>query len=333
MSPQRCYYQSSSFARRSAAASVLLFVSQLGVLTNGELIVSAPCPASLPRLACFSHRRAPTSPHALQSVALPLAATVKYARTLLQMAIEVEHSTIPLYLTTQYSLVNQSSYHAMTLRSVVVEEMLHMVNAANVLNAIGGAPFIDKPSFIPTYPLVVPLINMTADVVWFTRQSIEHYEILESTPPSGYNASISAAYLQIISVLTALVAQHGEGAVFTGNASYQVGASTSYGQMAVEVTSLADARTALIGVAEQGGGCPVAGHSWPKTVNISAGPLGGGVSHAARYTELLIGRAYAPNDEVGKPTGPSIGPPPKSSMLRRFTPNPTTEVQLLPTYL
>jgi hypothetical protein len=152
------------------------------------------------------------------------------------MAIEVEHSTIPLYLTTQYSLVNQSSYHAMTLRSVVVEEMLHMVNAANVLNAIGGAPFIDKPSFIPTYPLVVPLINMTADVVWYTQQSIEHYEILESTPPSGYNASISAAYLQIISVLTALVAQHGEGAVFTGNASYQVGASTSYGQMAVEVT-------------------------------------------------------------------------------------------------
>ena len=99
--------------------------------------------------------------------------------------------------------------------------MLHMVNAGNVLNAIGGEPFIDRPDFIPTYPLTVPFINVTADIVWFTRQSIEHYHIQESTPPGGYNASISAAYLQIVNLLTALVDQHGEAAIFTGNHSFQ----------------------------------------------------------------------------------------------------------------
>ena len=86
------------------------------------------------------------------------------------------------------------------------------MHAANVLNAIGGTPFIDKPEFIPQYPLVVPLINVSADIVWLTKSSIEHYHVLESTPPGGYNASISAAYLKIVDLLAALCKQHGEAA-------------------------------------------------------------------------------------------------------------------------
>ena len=44
--------------------------------------------------------------------------------------------------------------------------------------------------------------------------------------------------LQIINLLTALSNQHAEGAVFTGNHSLQVGAGTSYGQVAVKVYTL-----------------------------------------------------------------------------------------------
>ena len=143
-------------------------------------------------------------------------------RTLVQEAIKVEFSTIPLYLTTLYSIVNQSSFEAMTVKSVVMEEMLHMVNAANVLNAIGGHPNIDHPEFIPKYPLMIPMINCSAEIVWFSEQSIQHYQILESVPPGGYNSSISEAYLHIVNLLTALVAQHGEPAVFVGDPSLQV---------------------------------------------------------------------------------------------------------------
>ena len=57
-------------------------------------------------------------------------------------------------LSIRYSIIDQSSFAATTMRSVVMEEMLHMVNAANVLNAIGGTPFFDHPDFIPKYPLV-----------------------------------------------------------------------------------------------------------------------------------------------------------------------------------
>lgn len=169
---------------------------------------------------------------------------------------------------------------------------------------------------------MLPWLNMSADVVWFTRSSVNHYQILESTPPQGYNSSISAAYKHVVQVLTALCEQHGESQVFTGNHSYQVEAYISSGQSSPKVFSLADATAVLLGVADQGGGCPVAGQPWPMTVNISAGPLGGNYSHSARYEEILQGRAYDPNDAVGRPTGPLQFI--NWTDVHRFAPNPST---------
>ena len=206
-------------------------------------------------------------------------------------------------------------------RGVVIEEMLHMVNAANVLNAIGGAPFIDHPDFVPKYPLVLPLINVTASITWFSEESILHYQMLESVPKGGWNSTISAAYQHIINALTSLCGQHGEAAIFTGNSSLQVQATSNEGQMASKVFSLQNATTALLGVADQGGGCPVTGQPWPQVVNISAGPLGGIYSHAARYTEILKGRKYLPTDTVDEPSGPALNI--SWGHARRFTPNPS----------
>jgi hypothetical protein len=247
---------------------------------------------------------------------------VGYVQDLLQEAIKVEHGTIPLYLTTLYSIVNQSSFEAVSIKGVVMEEMLHMVQAANVLNAIGGAPFIDRPDFVPTYPLILPLINVTASIAWFNRETTAHYQMLESVPdPGGWNASISAAYMHITGCMTALCQQHGEAAVFTGNHSLQVESRTSNGEFAGKVLSLHDATLALMGVSDQGGGCPVEGHPFPEFVNISSGPLGGQFSHAARFTEILEGRQYWWNDTVGRPTGPERSV--SWDTARKFTPNPT----------
>ena len=70
--------------------------------------------------------------------------------THLQGAIELEHSTIPPYLTALYSIKKGSNREAAAIiRSVVMEEMLHMTIAANTLNAIGGAPEINTSGFIP----------------------------------------------------------------------------------------------------------------------------------------------------------------------------------------
>jgi hypothetical protein len=76
----------------------------------------------------------------------------------LQGAIELEHSTIPPYLQALYSIKHdKNTIVANLIRSIVIEEMLHMTIAANVLNAIGGEPAINKPSFVPTYPGPLPM--------------------------------------------------------------------------------------------------------------------------------------------------------------------------------
>jgi hypothetical protein len=73
---------------------------------------------------------------------------------LLRRAILVEHSTIPPYLTALYSIKDGTNVESVNIiRGVLVEEMLHMILAANVLNAVGGEPVVNEPRFIPSYPL------------------------------------------------------------------------------------------------------------------------------------------------------------------------------------
>jgi hypothetical protein len=74
-------------------------------------------------------------------------------RRLLRRAILVEHTTIPPYLSALYSLEEGTNAESVQIiRSVLVEEMLHMILSANVLNAIGGEPSVNDPRFIPSYP-------------------------------------------------------------------------------------------------------------------------------------------------------------------------------------
>ena len=62
-------------------------------------------------------------------------------QTALQYAIELEHATIPPYLTALYSLKRGTNRAiAGLIRGIVIQEMTHMALAANMLNAIGGGP-------------------------------------------------------------------------------------------------------------------------------------------------------------------------------------------------
>ncbi len=71
----------------------------------------------------------------------------------LQSAIELEHSTIPPYLTAMFSLrTGANAEIAQYIRRIVKDEMLHMTIAANILIAIGGSPSINQPGFVPSYP-------------------------------------------------------------------------------------------------------------------------------------------------------------------------------------
>jgi hypothetical protein len=112
----------------------------------------------------------------LESADQPLFATetVEDLRTLLQLAIELEHSTIPPYLYALFSIKpGRNQDVAQIIRTVVVEEMLHMTLACNLLNAIDGVPVIDRPGFVPAYPCELPASVAPGLVVTTRRCSID----------------------------------------------------------------------------------------------------------------------------------------------------------------
>ena len=83
--------------------------------------------------------------------------SVENLRQDLQAALQLEHSTIPPYLTALASI--KFSYNLAiqnVLKEIVVQEMMHMALVANILNAIGGQPSLYSKEFIPRYPSRLP---------------------------------------------------------------------------------------------------------------------------------------------------------------------------------
>lgn len=75
----------------------------------------------------------------------------------LQVALQLEHATIPPYLTALYSIHPGTNLDATTvIRVVAIEEMLHLTLAANILNAVGGTPNFTRKDFVPNYPTYLP---------------------------------------------------------------------------------------------------------------------------------------------------------------------------------
>jgi hypothetical protein len=82
---------------------------------------------------------------------------VEGLRQVLQLAIELEHATIPPYLCALFSIVpGQNQEVAELIKSVVMQEMLHMALVCNLLNGVGGHPRIGSPSFAPRFPGHLP---------------------------------------------------------------------------------------------------------------------------------------------------------------------------------
>ena len=79
-----------------------------------------------------------------QIVTAPVTRDIAWLRQALQSAIALEHSTLPLYTAAMLSLEVQNYPTYNTIRSVLMEEMVHMATAANMLAAIGGTPDIKR---------------------------------------------------------------------------------------------------------------------------------------------------------------------------------------------
>ena len=73
--------------------------------------------------------------------------------TQLQTAIQLEWATLPVYLTSLYSIVEDCNIEIYNvIRTVVMQEMLHFTQSANTLIAMGGSPLIDDAKIVPEFP-------------------------------------------------------------------------------------------------------------------------------------------------------------------------------------
>jgi hypothetical protein len=254
--------------------------------------------------------------------------TLEELKQYLYAALQLEHATIPPYLTALYSLrpgTNPDAWHI--LRVVVVEEMLHLSLAANVMNAIGGTVDLTDPDFVPLYPAFLPdgEQDFSVDLQPFSERAVDTFlqierprqapdeskrvvrraaplrRMLAVSPkePGMQFYSIGEFYQEIDRGLRYLHGQYTrEGKeLFTGDPARQVTSEYFYsgGGEVLPVTGLGSAVEALALIAGQGEGLG-------GGIYDSAGEL----AHFYRFQQLKLGRFYQKGDEPGQPTGPDV---------------------------
>jgi Ferritin-like len=234
----------------------------------------------------------------------------------LQQALVLEHATIPPYMTALYTLASDSSWQAIeVLRSVMVEEMLHMTLVANLINALGGAPDTASPDFLPDYPAPLPfdVDGIQVNLFGFSRAAVEQGclierprdirpDMLQDAATPQEHLTIGEFYLRIELRLRFLVETYGEAAVFVGDPKRQVGPPYYYDGAGATFV-IADMVTALLAletIRHQGEG--FTGSIWSgNRETYNSFPE---VAHFFRFNELLCERSYRLGDTVESgPTG------------------------------
>ncbi len=217
----------------------------------------------------------------------------------LQQAIELEHATIPPYLYAMYSLDAQKNPMIRSIiQGVVVEEMLHLALAANVLNALGGSPEIGASGFVPNYPTTLPggvEGSLEVHLAPFSITQLDAFLTLESPedpltfPPNaalGDSITIGEFYGAILTALATL-----DPGVWVTPPRNQIGPDLM--GSAVVVADLASARAAITTIVEQGEGTTTS----PEEI------VGSGLAHYYRLNQIAQGRLLVENP----------GPPPTFS--------------------
>jgi hypothetical protein len=253
--------------------------------------------------------------------------TDKELRKYLRLAMQLEHATIPPYLLALCSIHPGTNVDAVqVIRVVLVEEMLHLTLAANILNAVGGDPDLTAPGFVPLYPAYLPdgETDFVVDLQPFSPSAIctflkierpkaapneemrrihrptAHRSSLAVDPdrPDMRYYSIGEFYEEIKRGLRFLHEKMGRDLFPDGRGSRQVTSEyyNSGGGKLFEVRDIESALAAVNLIIQQGEG-------FDYGIHTQTGEL----AHDYRFEQLQLGRYYMPADDVPRhPTGPEL---------------------------
>lgn len=222
-----------------------------------------------------------------------------WIKNMLQIAIELEHSTLPLYLSAMFShkVQNYPSYNL--FRSIVMEEMVHMAIACNILAAIGGTPQIKNLN--PDFPRKGLPGNAEPDVDAiigrFSKIQLQNFLRIEMPGillPDAYKdeayPTIEKLYAAIENAIRAN-ADEVRTVMKKGGTSNQVGDDIGFTTITyVEGEDpLLQIYSGIQEIIEQGEGTP--------SGNLHAGDTSQGeASHYCRFAEIYYGHQYQEPD-------------------------------------
>lgn len=255
--------------------------------------------------------------------------TVGDVESYLHTALQLEHATIPPYLGALYSIrPDTNPESAEILRSVVIEEMLHLLLIANLINAIGATPSFSHDGFVPSYPTHLPdgETDFEVSIRPFSPEAIETFLQIErpgdpdkeisfidrrrserALLPAFHHEdegelhffSIGEFYAELDRGLHAVYddLEARDEMLFDGDPARQVTTDFEYhgGGRVIPVTDLASADAAIRLICDQGEG--LGGTLFDED---------GALSHYFRLEQIKVGRRYVDGDEPGRPTGDPI---------------------------
>lgn len=235
----------------------------------------------------------------------------------LQTALELELATIPPYLVALLSIrLPGNRAAAERIRSVAMEEMLHVALVGNVINAVGGRVRIDRDA-CPVFPLtltfegksfadrrfLVPLAPFAETTVKVFMEIEKPSALAIPSLALGNGIDVPAPtignfYQQIITLMDEIeTAAPGE--LFVGDPSWQLDSDFYWGSAGaiLKVSDLASATAAIELVVAQGEA------AWPPAADAFARAVSQpyGIGHYYRFAEIFHGRCYSIGDDPGGP--------------------------------
>jgi len=288
---------SAAFKRRSFLATT--------AVAAGAPAIAAAAPAS----AAEGPHSCPPEPAPPASVARLLAVPeagrgIDWLRSALQVAVELELSTIPPYLCAWWSVRDRSSQAARLIRRIIDDEMYHLGVVCNLLVAVGGQPRIRAAA--PTYPGSLPG-GVRAEVTVYLSgltKSLVHMMMTIEAPEEplalsdGASHTVGAFYGAMLEGLRSVAPQL--------SARGQLNAHIGSDELR-PVKTLRDAERSIDIIREQGEGTS----SSPADSFADDHP-----AHYYAFAEIYHGRELRQTDQGWTFTGPPVPFPAARPMAR-----------------
>lgn len=245
----------------------------------------------------------------------------------LYTALRIEHATIPPYLFALFSIKDPDRVNfipAKIIRSVAMEEMLHMVLVANIINAIQNQSVgqelcqylnIDRPEFGINYPAKLPGIDsdFSVDLSPFSLEALDTFLAIEKpmemekedAPTSKGYKSIGQFYAILKQELFDFCEDFGEEKLFAGDPDRQLGPEYYYngGGEIIKVGDLESAHRAIKVIVDEGEG-------YLQSIFSSDHEEFGEIkdlAHYFKFKQLKAGKFYTNKDKPeSEPSGETV---------------------------